>query len=279
MKVLVTGSSGLPGRDVLRQLDGRGISCRGADAPEFKVTDSEAVYRLVDEYAPDVIVHCAAYTNVDKAASEPATCAAVNGSGALTMSRAALRVGARLLLLSTAQVFSGEGDRPNPVSAPYGPKNVYAMSMVQAEDAVRSLMTRYYIVRTGSLFGNSKDPVRSVLRAAQDRRNLTLSCDRIIQPTWSKDLARVICDVIATESFGIWHARNSRGACTPAEFAEMVMKKSGVSCQIIPVHDAELPSHVRRPLNGRLAAKLPDGITPMPDLSDALDRYLQEINR
>ena len=251
MKVLVTGSSGLPGRDVLRQLDGRGISCRGADAPEFKVTDSEAVYRLVDEYAPDVIVHCAAYTNVDKAASEPATCAAVNGSGALTMSRAALRVGARLLLLSTAQVFSGEGDRPNPVSASHGPKNVYAI----------------------------KDPVRSVLRAAQDRRSLTLSCDRIIQPTWSKDLARVICDVIATESFGIWHARNSRGACTPAEFAEMVMKKSGVSCQIIPVHDAELPSHVRRPLNGRLAAKLPDGITPMPDLSDALDRYLQEINR
>ena len=278
MKVLVTGSSGLPGRDVLRQLDGRSISCRGTDTPEFRVTDSDAVYRLVDEYAPDVIVHCAAYTNMDKAESEPATCAAVNGSGALTMARAALRVGARLLLLSTVQVFSGEGDRAYSVSAPYGPKNVYAMSMVQAEDAVRSLMTRYYIVRTGSVFGNSKDPVRSVLRAAQDRRSLTLSCDRIIQPTWSKDLARVICDLVMTDSFGIWHARN-KGACTPAEFAEMVMKKTGVSCQIIPVHDAELPSHARRPLNSRLAAKLPDGITPMPDLGDALDRYLQEIIR
>jgi len=278
MKVLVTGSSGLPGRDVLRQLDGRSISCRGTDTPEFRVTDSDAVYRLVDEYAPDVIVHCAAYTNVDKAESEPATCAAVNGSGALTMARAALRVGARLLLLSTVQVFSGEGDRAYSVSAPYGPKNVYAMSMVQAEDAVRSLMTQYYIVRTGSVFGNSKDPVRSVLRAAQDRRSLTLSCDRIIQPTWSKDLARVICDLVMTDSFGIWHARN-KGACTPAEFAEMVMKKTGVSCQIIPVHDAELPSHARRPLNSRLAAKLPDGITPMPDLGDALDRYLQEIIR
>ena len=278
MKVLVTGSSGLPGRDVLRQLDGRSISCRGTDTPEFRVTDSDAVYRLVDEYAPDVIVHCAAYTNVDKAESEPATCAAVNGSGALTMARAALRVGARLLLLSTVQVFCGEGDRTYSVSAPYGPKNVYAMSMVQAEDAVRSLMTRYYIVRTGSVFGNSKDPVRSVLRAAQDRRSLTLSCDRIIQPTWSKDLARVICDLVMTDSFGIWHARN-KGACTPAEFAEMVMKKTGVSCQIIPVHDAELPSHARRPLNSRLAAKLPDGITPMPDLGDALDRYLQEIIR
>ena len=278
MKVLVTGSSGLPGRDVLRQLDSRGISCRGADAPEFRVTNREAVYRLVDEYAPDVIVHCAGYTNVDKAESEPATCAAVNGSGAMTMARAALRVGAKMLLLSTAQVFSGDGDRAYTVSAPYGPKNVYAMSMIQAEDAVRSLMTRYYIVRTGSLFGNSKDPVRSVLRAAQDGRSLTLSCDRIIQPTWSKDLARVLCDLIMTDALGIWHARN-KGACTPAEFAEMVIKKAGVSCQIIPVHDAELPSHARRPLNSRLAAKLPDGVTPMPDLGDALDRYLQEIIR
>ncbi len=278
MKVLVTGSSGLPGRDVLRQLDSRGISCRGVDAPEFRVTNREAVYRLVDEYAPDVIVHCAGYTNVDKAESEPATCAAVNGSGAMTMARAALRVGAKMLLLSTAQVFSGDGDRAYTVSAPYGPKNVYAMSMIQAEDAVRSLMTRYYIVRTGSLFGNSKDPVRSVLRAAQDGRSLTLSCDRIIQPTWSKDLARVLCDLIMTDALGIWHARN-KGACTPAEFAEMVIKKAGVSCQIIPVHDAELPSHARRPLNSRLAAKLPDGVTPMPDLGDALDRYLQEIIR
>ena len=276
MKVLVTGSSGLPGRDVLRLLDSRGISCRGADTPEFKVTDRDAVYRLVDETAPDVIVHCAAYTNVDKAESEPAACAAANGSGALTMARAALRAGARLLLLSTAQVFSGEADRPYAVSAPYGPKNVYAMSMVQAEDAVRSLMTRYYIVRTGSLFGNSRDAVRAVLRAAQDGRSLTLSCDRIIEPTWSKDLARVLCDLIATDSFGIWHAR-SKGACTPAEFAETVAKKAGVSCKIIPVHEAELPSHARRPLNARLAAKLPDGIAPMPDLGDALDRYLQEI--
>ena len=278
MKVLVTGYAGQLGYEVVRLLESRGVPCKGVDMADFNLTDAAAVLDYVQRFAPDVIVHCAAYTNVDKAETEPEVCAAVNGMGTLYMVRAALSVGAKLVYISTDYVFSGTGDQPFEIDDPYGPKNVYGVSKVQGEDAVRSLMTRYYIVRTGSVFGNSKDPVRSVLRAAQDRRSLTLSCDRIIQPTWSKDLARVICDLVMTDSFGIWHARN-KGACTPAEFAEMVMKKTGVSCQIIPVHDAELPSHARRPLNSRLAAKLPDGITPMPDLGDALDRYLQEIIR
>lgn len=278
MKVLVTGSAGLPGRDVLRLLENRGIPCRGVDAPDFDPADSDSVSAVVEEYVPDVIVHCAAYTNVDKAESEPATCAGVNGFGALTMARAAARIGAKMLLLSTAQVFSGAGDAPNAVSDPYGPRNVYGMSMVQAEDAVRSLLTRYYIVRTGGIFGNSKDPVRAVFRAAQDGRELTVSCDRVIQPTYSRDLARVICALIETDCYGIWHARNE-GACTPAEFAEMVIKKSGRSCRIVPVRDAEIPSHARRPMNCRLTAELPAGFAPMPSVEDALSRYLDEIIR
>ncbi len=276
MKVLVTGSAGLPGRDVLRLLESRGIPCRGVDAPEFDVTDRDEVFSLAEDYAPDAIIHCASYSNVDKAESEPATCAGVNGCGALTMARAAVRIGAKMLFLSTAQVFSGAGELPNAVSDPYGPKNVYGMSMVQAEDAVRSLLTRYFIVRTGGVFGNSKDPVRAVFHAAQDGRELTLSCDRVLQFSYSKDLARVLCDLIETDSYGIWHAR-SEGACTPAEFAEMVIKKSGRSCRIVPIRDADIPSHARRPLNSRLTAELPAGIAPMPSLEDALDRYLGEI--
>ena len=270
LRVLVTGSAGLPGRDVLRLLESRNIFCRGVDAPEFDSTDSSEVFRLVEEYAPDAVIHCAAYSNVDKAESEPAACAGMNGGGALTMARAAARVGAKMLFLSSAQVFSGAGDAPNAVSDPYGPKNVYGMSMVQAEDAVRSLLTRYYIVRTGGVFGNSKDPVRAVLRAAQDGRDLPMSCDRVIQPTYSKDLARILCDLIETENYGIWHARNE-GACTPAEFAELVIRKTGRSCRIVPIRDADLPFHARRPLNSRLTSELPAGIGPMPSVENALD--------
>ena len=278
MKVLVTGSAGLPGQDVLLLLESRGVSCLGVDAPEFDGTKSEEVFRLVEDYAPDVIIHCAAYSNVDKAESEPATCAGVNGFGALTIARAAVRVGAKLLFLSSAQVFSGAGETPNAVADPYGPKNVYGMSMVQAEDAVRSLLTRYYIVRTGGIFGNSKDPVHAVFRASQDDRDLPMSCDRVIHFTYSKDLARILCDLIETDSYGIWHARNE-GAYTPAEFAELVIRQSGRSCRIVPVRDAELPAHARRPLNSRLTSELPAGILPMPSTEDALSRYLEEITR
>ena len=278
MKVLVTGSAGLPGQDVLLLLESRGVPCLGVDAPEFDGTKSEEVFRLVEDYAPDVIIHGAAYSNVDKAESEPATCAGVNGFGALTIARAAVRVGAKLLFLSSAQVFSGAGETPNAVADPYGPKNVYGMSMVQAEDAVRSLLTRYYIVRTGGILGISKDPVHAVFRASQYDRDLPMSCDRVIHFTYSKDLARILCDLIETNSYGIWHARNE-GAYTPAEFAELVIRQSGRSCRIVPVRDAELPAHARRPLNSRLTSELPAGILPMPSTEDALSRYLEEITR
>ena len=103
-----------------------------------------------------------------------------------------------------------------------------------------------------------------------------MSCDRVLHFTYYRDLARVLCDLIETDCYGIWHARNE-GACTPVEFAEMVIKKSGRSCRIVPIRDADIPSHARRPLNSRLTAELPAGIAPMPSVEDALDRYLEEI--
>ena len=103
-----------------------------------------------------------------------------------------------------------------------------------------------------------------------------MSCDRILQYAYSKDLARVLCDLVETNCYGIWHACN-QGAATPAEFAETVVRKSGYFCRIIPVPEAKLPLPARRPLNGLLSAELPDGIAPMPSLENALDRYLEEI--
>ena len=107
MKVLVTGAKGQLGWDVLRELDRRGIPCRGTDVEDFDLTDGPAVKNFVREYMPDVIVHCAAYTAVDKAESEPEICARVNGDGTMNVVRAALSVGAKLVYISTDYVFSG----------------------------------------------------------------------------------------------------------------------------------------------------------------------------
>ena len=276
MKVLVTGSAGMPGSAVLRELEDRGIQFLGVDAPEFDVTKEEQVRRLVADTCPDAIIHCAAYTNMDKAESEPETCAAANGFGALTMARAAVSTGAKLLLLSSAQVFPGTGDQPNGINDPYGPRNVYGMSMVQAEDAVRSLMTRYYVVRTGPLFGGGRDAVRAALRASQDNREQRLADDRFGNPTYVADLAKVMCDLIVSDRYGIWHVRNE-GAYSPAEFARLVNKKAGRTGRVIAVPDAELPPHARRTMNCRLTAELPAGFCPMPTVENALERYMEKI--
>ena len=279
MKVLVTGFGGQLGYDVVRQLTLRGIPCKGVDVADFDLTDGDAVKAYVQEYNPDVIVHCAAYTAVDKAESEPEVCARVNAMGTTNMVRAALTVGAKLVFISTDYVFSGDGEEPFEVDSPYQPRNVYGLSKVQAETAVRSLMQRYFILRTSWVFGkNGHNFVRTMLRLGAERPEVRVVCDQIGSPTYTQDLARVICDLIPTEKYGIYHVRNE-GYMSWADFARMIMDHAGLRCRVVPVPSSEYPTPARRPLNSRLSAKALEaaGIRPMPSVEDALSRYLREL--
>lgn len=279
MKVLVTGVAGQLGFDVVRRLKAMEIPCRGVDVQDFDLTDGEAVLQAVQEYRPTVIVHCAAYTNVDKAESEPEVCMKVNGMGTMNMVRAALAVGAKLVYISTDYVFSGDGDQPFEVDDPYGPQNVYGLSKVQGEDAVRSLMTRFFILRTSWVFGkNGRNFVRTMLRLGKERSEVRVVCDQIGSPTYTRDLAEIICAMIDTEKYGIYHVRNE-GFLSWAQFTEMIMDKAGLNCRVIPVPSDEYPTPARRPLNSRLSGrKLTDaGFPAMPTVASALDRFLAEI--
>ncbi len=279
MKVLVTGFGGQLGYDVVHLLEKRGVACRGVDVADFDLTDAEAVMAAVQEYQPTVIVHCAAYTNVDRAESEPEICAKVNGMGTLNMVRAALSVGASLVYISTDYVFPGTGDQPFETESPYGPQNVYGVSKVQGETAVRSLMTRFFLLRTSWVFGlNGKNFVKTMLRQGREKDEIRVVCDQIGSPTYTQDLARVICDMIATERYGIYHVRNE-GYMSWADFAGMIMEKAGLNCKVIPIPSSDYPTPAKRPLNSRLSAQaLRDaGFEPMPSVEDALDRYLTEL--
>ncbi|MBQ6399067.1 MAG: dTDP-4-dehydrorhamnose reductase [Clostridia bacterium] len=279
MKVLVTGAAGQLGHDVIQELESRGIPCLGADVADFDLTDGDAARRFTEEYGPDVIVHCAAYTNVDRAESEPEICAGVNGMGTLNMVRAALAVGARLVYISTDYVFPGDGERPWEPEDEYGPLNVYGMSKVQGENAVRSLMTRFFILRTSWVFGiNGRNFVRTMLRLGAEKPELRVVDDQVGSPTYTRDLAAVIADMIGTEKYGIYHTRNE-GFLSWADFARMIMQKAGLPCRIIPVSSAEYPTPARRPLNSRLSGErlLEAGFKPLPSVENALDRYLAEL--
>ena len=279
MKVLVTGYAGQLGWDTVRLLEARGIECRGVDAEDFDLTDAQAVRNYVLSYRPTAIVHCAAYTNVDKAESQPEICAAVNGMGTVNLVRAALSVGAKVVFISTDYVFPGTGDKPWQINDPYGPVNVYGMSKVQGEDAVRSLMTRYFILRTSWVYGkNGHNFVRTMLRLGEEKKEIRVVNDQIGSPTYTKDLARVICDMLPTEKYGIYHVRNE-GYLSWCEFAQMIMDKTGLPCRVQPVPSSEYPTPAKRPLNSRLdGSKLAEaGFEPMPTVENALDRYLEEI--
>ena len=279
MKVLVTGVNGQLGWDVVRLLERRGIPCRGVDIQDFDLLDGPAAKAYVQEYEPDVIVHCAAYTAVDKAESEPEKCAAVNGDGTMNMVRAALSVGAKMVYISTDYVFSGEGEEPWEVDAAYEPKNVYGLSKVQGEIAVRSLMKRYFLLRTSWVYGvHGKNFVRTMLRLGREKSEVRVVDDQIGSPTYSADLARVICDLIPTEKYGIYHVTNE-GYMSWAHFAGLIMAGGNLPCRVVPVTTAEYAAPARRPLNSRLSreALWKAGIAPMPAVEDALGRYLREL--
>ena len=279
MKVLVTGSAGLPGHEVVRMLEDRGTPCLGVDKPDLDLADTESVRRLIEDYAPDAVIHCAGYTDSDKAETLPERCAALNGLGTLTVARAAAHCGAKMLFLSSPHVFPCVGDQPYTTSDAYGPKNVFGMSKVQGEDATRSLLTRYFIVRADWIYGNGKkDFLKPLMKAAQEKKALRVASDQVSSPTYAKDLAKVICDLIATDKYGIWHARNE-GYYSRADFASLVMKKAGINCRILPILTSELPGSPRRPLNCRMTGELPAGIGPMPIVEEALESCLRDMNR
>jgi len=280
MRVLVTGAAGQLGWDVMNQLKRLGIEHRGVDIQDFVLTDGDDVMRAVTAYAPTAIVHCAAYTNVDRAESEPEICAAVNGMGTLNIVRAALAVNAKMVYPSSDFVFSGEGNRPWQPDDPYGPVNVYGLSKVQGEDAVRSLMTRFFLLRICWPYGrNGQNFVRTMLRQGSEKKELRVVNDQVGSPTYTRDVARVICDLLPTDHYGIYHVHNE-GYISRAGFAQMIMDKAGLDCRIIPVNTADDPTAARRPLNSRMGGDRleENGIEPMPTVADALDRFLKEID-
>ena len=281
MRVLVTGVKGQLGYDVMRRLADLNIEARGVDYTDCDLTDGDAVMKLVRGEAPDTIIHCAAYTAVDRAETEPEKCAAVNGIGTLNLVRAALAVDAKLLYISTDYVFSGEGDTPFETGDPYHPRNVYGLTKAQGEEAVRSLMTRYFIVRTAWVFGlNGSNFVKTMLRRGAESSEVSVVGDQIGSPTYTVDLARLVCDMVQTNRYGIYHATNE-GYCSWASFAAEIMRQAGLRCTVRSVATGEYPTLARRPANSRLSKACLDqaGFARLPRWEDALDRYLNELEQ
>ena len=276
MNVVVTGVTGQLGFDVCAELNRRGHSVVPARRPDFDLTRPETILGFIGSARPDAVVHCAAYTAVDKAEDEPELCKRVNAEGTREVARACAGCGAKMVYVSTDYVFSGEGNEPYETDEPPAPLNVYGRSKYEGELAVRGLLERYFIVRTSWVCGlNGKNFVKTMLRLGESRDEIGVVNDQIGSPTFTADLAPLLCDMVESDRYGTYHATNE-GFCSWAEFASEIFAQAGMKTRVRPIATSEYPTKARRPLNSRLSKRSLDraGFARLPRWEDALRRFL-----
>lgn len=277
MKVLVTGVNGQLGHDVLHCLLERGIEAVGAGRAEFDITDFEAARRFIIENKADAVIHCSAYTAVDKAEDEKDLCFLVNAEATRNIAGICKELDIKMLYISTDYVFSGKGDHYYETDHKAEPLGVYGASKLQGEAAVQELLQKYFIVRISWVFGsNGNNFVKTMLRLGKEKQELNVVKDQFGSPTYTKDLAELLCDMIVSEKYGVYHATNE-GICSWSEFAEEIMRCSGLSTKVNGILSQEYPTRAARPKNSRLSKASLDrnGFTRLPDWKDALERYLR----
>ena len=280
MKILVTGYNGQLGYDVVKELNSRSVECRGVDREDFDITDRDETVGYICDYAPDAIIHCAAYTAVDRAEDDEENCRKVNADGTENIAVACEKLRAKMLYVSTDYVYGGDGEAPFETDSPTNPKNVYGVTKLDGEKAVMKYIDKFFIVRTSWVFGiNGNNFVKTMLRLGDEKESLNVVCDQVGSPTYTPDLARLICDLIVTEKYGIYHGTNEN-FCSWAEFAAEIMNLGGKKTVINPVPSSEYPTKAERPHNSRLSKKCLDkaGIKRLPTWQDALKRFLKEMS-
>ena len=276
MKILVTGARGLLGTQLVPVLSGR-HEVVAADIEEFDVTDAPATLEAVRAAAPDAVVHCAAFTDVDRAESAFEDAFRVNGIGAKNVALAANATGARLLAVSTDYVFDGRAGRAYVESDPASPTGAYGRSKWMGETFVRDLADDWAIVRTQALYGPTGPSfVRAIRARVEKGEALRVVDDQTVSPPRAEDLARAILAILEAGGRGVYHA-SSRGECTWFGFARAILEDTGrPEHPITPISSEELARPAPRPAYSvlrNLHLELTIGDT-LPHWRDALREHL-----
>ncbi len=283
-RILVTGVKGQLGYDCLRELTERGYhNVRGIDIEDLDITNEKAVHDFIKEYRPDVVMHNAAWTAVDKAEEMPEAVYKVNSLGPKYIAEACKEVDATMIYISTDYVFEGKGDKEYEVDDPKIGLSIYGKTKSQGEDYVKGTLKKYFIIRISWVFGiNGKNFIKTMLSLA-DRglKELNVVSDQIGSPTYTYDLSKLMCDMMTTTKYGIYHATNE-GYTSWAEFADFIFKTANLDMKVNPVTTEEykklVPNQADRPLNSRLSKTSLDqaGFKRLPSWQDATTRYIKD---
>ena len=274
--ILVTGSTGQLGSDVVKELLKRGYSTLSPNRSEFNLCSEDSIRNYILNSNCEAIVHCAAYTQVDKAEDEKDLCIKINATATKHIVKCAKILDIPMIYISTDYVFDGTKDGEYTENDETNPINIYGESKLAGEKYVQEILDKYYIVRTSWVFNiNGKNFIETMLRLSKANNQLSIVNDQIGSPTYTKDLSRLLVDMLETSKYGLYHATNE-GYCSWYEFANTIFKLANINIDIMAINSNEYASRAKRPLNSKLSKdKLIEyGFKPLPNWEDALKDYL-----
>ena len=274
--ILVTGSTGQLGSDVVKELLKRGYSTLSPNRSELNLCSEDNIRNYILNSNCESIVHCAAYTQVDKAEDEKDLCIKINATATKHIVKCAKILDIPMIYISTDYVFDGTKDGEYTENDETNPINIYGESKLAGEKYVQEILDKYYIVRTSWVFNiNGKNFIETMLRLSKANNQLSIVNDQIGSPTYTKDLSRLLVDMLETSKYGLYHATNE-GYCSWYEFADTIFKLANINIDIKAINSNEYASRAKRPLNSKLSKdKLIEyGFKPLPHWEDALKDYL-----
>ncbi|MGK5092975.1 dTDP-4-dehydrorhamnose reductase [Deltaproteobacteria bacterium TL4] len=253
MNLMLVGAGGMLAQDLRRVLSQKSINCQAFEEHELDITHPEKVDAALSHIHPEVLINCAAYTQVDQAESDSAKAMLINRDAPLLLAKACLKHQSKLLHISTDFVFDGTSNKPYTESVRPNPLSVYGKSKHQGEVAIQQSGANYLIVRTAWLYGVAgHNFVKTMLRLSRERQSLKVVHDQIGSPTWTVDLANALVDLITRQATGLVHYSN-REQCSWYEFAKTIIEQAyqlQLIEKIIPVHPiptTDYPTPAKRP--------------------------------
>ncbi|HEY3295257.1 MAG TPA: dTDP-4-dehydrorhamnose reductase [bacterium] len=277
-RILITGHKGMLGRELMKVAGALGKDALGVDLPECDITSRKQVEGCILDAQPDLILHGAAFTAVDRCESEPDIAYLVNATGTQNVCLAAQRLNVPVMHISTDYIFDGTKDATYDEWDAANPQSVYGKSKYAGEWFVRALCAKHFIVRVSWLCGHGgANFVETILKLAAERDELKVVNDQHGSPTFVKDLAPELFRLMENGAYGTYHITN-RGETTWYEFARKIVELGGGKARVLPCSTEEFPRPAPRPKNSRMSPRLYENAigNRMPSWEEGLKRYLSE---
>ena len=267
-KVLVTGAYGMLGQDLCPILEDNGYDVVETDVDIMDITKYEDIDKMFSYEKPEIVIHCAAYTNVDKAEEDIETARLINVTGTENIAKACKKYNATMVYISTDYVFDGQGTEPYKPMDKTAPLNNYGLTKWEGEEAVRNNLEKYYICRTSWLYGHyGKNFVETMISLA-DKPELKVVDDQVGCPTWTVDLSDAIVKILETKPFGTYHTCGGSSTSWYG-FAKEIFEQAGLKVNLKPCTTDEFPRPAKRP-----AYSIMDNDGLLRDWKQALKGYM-----